>query len=310
MLIQVQHHDWDRVRVKIGFFGENRNKLGESPVWDDDRQCLWWLDCGAVAATESWVRSAALDGTPRADWHYPRSVGSIALAEGGLVAAMADGFYRIDASGEAERLVRCDTLGGGVRFNDGKTDRAGQFLSGQLEVVEQPAPAARLWRLGSATSAIVLEEGLRLANAICFSPAGDMIYFADSPERLIRIHRYDPASATLGPRIGTIDTAPLGSIPDGATVDRDGNLWVALVLAQAVVCLSPAGELLRKVEMPVPFPSCPAFGGPDLGTLFVTTIADSGRNLKTDHADAGRIVMIEGLGTGGIGEARWSAGDG
>ena len=34
------------------------------------------------------------------------------------------------------------------------------------------------------------------------------------------------ASPTLGPRIGMIDTAPLGSIPDGATVDRDGNIWV------------------------------------------------------------------------------------
>jgi L-arabinonolactonase len=296
--------------VQISFFGGNRNKLGESPVWDEANQCLWWLDCSAVAATESWVRSASHDGTPQADWHYPRSVGSIALAGDGLIAAMADGFYRIDASGKAEQAVRCDTLGGAIRFNDGKMDRAGQFLSGQLEVIGQPEPAARLWRLGSATSAIVLEKGLRLANAICFSPAGDVLYFADSPERLIRIHRYDPASAALGPRIGTIDIAPYGSVPDGATVDRDGNIWVALVLAQCVACFSPEGELLRRVEVPVPFPSCPAFGGPKLETLFVTTIANSGLNLKTDHEDAGRIVMIEGLGTGGIAEARWSASHG
>lgn len=295
--------------MEIRFFGANRNRLGESPVWDDAKQCLWWLDCSAVAASESWIRSARYDGTPLIDWHVSRSIGSIALAEGGLIAAMADGFYRVDSAGKAELLVGCDTVGGGIRFNDGKTDRAGQFLSGQLEVVEQPAPAARLWRLGSLSSAIVLEKGLRLANAISFSPAGDILYFADSPERLIRIHRYDPQSATLGPRIGTIDCAPLGSIPDGATVDRDGNLWVALVLAQCVVCLAPDGKLLRRIEIPVPFPSCPAFGGPRLETLFVTTIANSGRNLATDHPDAGRIVAIEGLGTGGIAEARWSPRD-
>jgi sugar lactone lactonase YvrE len=294
--------------VQIRFFGSLRNRLGESPVWDDAHRCLWWIDASAVAATESWVRSAAYDGTPLADWHYPRSVGSIALAEGGLISSMADGFYRIDPSGAAEPLARCDTIDGGLRFNDGKTDRSGQFLSGQLEVVEQPAPAAKLWRLGSAGTATVLEEGLRLANAICFSPAGDIVYFADSPERLIRVHRYDPGGATLGPRIGTIDCAPLGSIPDGATVDRDGNLWVALVLAQSVACLAPDGTLLRRIELPVPFPSCPAFGGPGLETLFVTTIADSGRNLKADHPDAGRIVAIEGLGTGGIAEARWTPG--
>jgi sugar lactone lactonase YvrE len=295
------------MKVQVRFFGDNRNRLGESPVWDEANQCLWWIDASAVAATESWIRSAAGDGTPLANWHVARSVGSIALAEGGLVAAMADGFYRVDGAGKAEQLVQCDTLGGGIRFNDGKVDRAGNFLSGQLEVIEQPAPASKLWRLGSASTAVILEKDLRLANAICFSPAGDIIYFADSPERLIRIHRYDPARATLGERIGAIDCAPLGSIPDGATVDRDGNLWVALVLAQCVVCLSPKGELLRRVEVPVPFPSCPAFGGPGLETLFVTTIANSGRNLATDHPDAGRIVAIEGHGTGGIAEARWSS---
>ena len=82
------------------------------------------------------------------------------------------------------------------------------------------------------------------------------------------------------------------------------------MLAQCVVCFAPEGKLLHKVEVPVPFPSCPAFGGPRLETLFVTTIANSGLNLKTDHLDAGRIVMIEGLGTGGIAEARWSASHG
>src|SRR5262245_46228583 len=106
--------------VQIRFFGANRNRLGESPVWDEAGECLWWIDASAVAATESWVRSARFDGTPVADWHFPRSVGSIALAEGGLVSAMADGFYRVDASGAAERLFACDTIDGGLRFNDGK----------------------------------------------------------------------------------------------------------------------------------------------------------------------------------------------
>ena len=112
-------------------------------------------------------------------------------------------------------------------------------------------------------------------------------------------------AACWGSRIGTIDCLRFGSIPDGATVDSDGNLWVALVQSQAVVCLSPTGRLLHRVDMPVPFPSCPAFGGKDLDTLFVTTIADSGRYLRTDHPDAGRIVTVRGLGVRGIAERRW-----
>ena len=291
--------------LSCSFFGTARNRLGESPLWDEARQCLWWIDAQAVAPCEGWIHAAHEDGTPHASWRFARAVGSIGLTENGLVAAMADGFYLVDERGEARQWVACSTHGGAIRFNDGKADRTGNFLAGQMELREGTTPKAALWCLSRNGLTHTLESGLRLANAICFSPDNAIIYFADSPEGCIRAHAYDADRGLLGSRIGAIDCLRFGSIPDGATVDSDGNLWVALVQSQAVVCLSPTGRLLHRVDMPVPFPSCPAFGGKDLDTLFVTTIADSGRYLRTDHPDAGRNVTDRGLGVRGIAERRW-----
>jgi gluconolactonase len=59
--------------------------------------------------------------------------------------------------------------------------------------------------------------------------------------------------------------------PDGLTMDRDGNLFVAHASLGAVFVLSPHGEGIAKIE------SCAGrtitnvtFGGPDHNTLFIT----------------------------------------
>jgi len=173
----------------------------------------------------------------------------------------------------------------------------------QLHTKGEPSDAS-LWQLGGG-EAVALTGRLKLTNGICFSPDGATLYFADSLEGVIRAHDYDAATGAIGPRRDVVDCAAFGSGPDGATVDADGNLWVALVLAQAVACIAPDGTLLRSIAMPIPYPACPAFGGPDLDTLYVTSIADSGGRLISDHVDAGRIVAITGLGVTGIREGRY-----
>lgn len=285
---------------RIRFFGRHRCRLGESPVWDDRCDRLWWID--GIAGR---ILSAGSDGVMLSDWTFDQPVGSIGLSEHGLIAALADGFHAINGgTGRATPLWKPDT-GPDVRFNDGKADRSGRFLSGQLERVSCEVPSAGLYRLDGDGRGTLLVDGLRLANAICFSPDGATIYFADSLDGMIRRHVYDDATGRIGGRLAEIDCRPLGSGPDGATVDADGNLWVALVLAQAIACIAPDGTVLRQVALPIPYPSCPAFGGPERDVLYVATISDSGHRLRSDHPDAGRVLAIEGLGVRGLPEARW-----
>ncbi|MDP1027620.1 SMP-30/gluconolactonase/LRE family protein [Sphingomonas sp. KR1UV-12] len=283
----------------IRFLGDHRAKLGESPVWDHRSGWLWWVD-----ALAGLIHAATPDGQARARFQVDQPVGSIGLADGGLIAALADGFHHLDMRTGATRPIRLLPADPTLRLNDGKADRAGRFLSAQAQVHGTGAVPSRggLWRLDADGEAERLAGGLEVGNAICFAPDGRTLYFADSLDGFIRAHAYDPVTGAIGERRDLIDCRTLGSGPDGATVDAQGNLWVALVLAQQVACISPRGEVLRRIDLPIPYPACPAFGGPGRATLYVTTIADSGHRLRSDHPDAGRVLAIEGLGATGLAE--------
>jgi L-arabinonolactonase len=289
--------------VRIRTLDLSPSLLGESPVWDADTATLFWVD-----TVRSMVRAfEPASGRERA-WPTPSWVGSIALASPGhLVAALRDGFYRLDLASDAVTpLWRPEPADGRVRFNDGKTDRAGRFLCGSMGL--KADPVGKLYRLDAAGQVDELAAGIAIANGLCFSPAGDIMYFADSITHRIMAYDYEPNGTRVGPPRLLIDTSVLGSGPDGATVDAEGFLWVALVRVGRLARISPAGVVDALIDLPVDLPSCPAFGGENLDTLYVTSIKDSGSGRAISRLpDGGRLVAIEGLGVRGLPEARFQA---
>jgi L-arabinonolactonase len=284
--------------IRTRFVGTHRNLLGESPLWDPIAERLFWVDSVAKR-----ICRADPDGGSFMSWEMPEIVGSIGLTQGGLVAALRDGFYSVDlATGEIAALALPEKESTGVRFNDGKADRQGRFLAGTMRT--DGTATGRLYRLDLDGGCTVLEHGIAIANSLCFSPSGDRMYFADSLQGLLWEYHYEVASGAVSNRRTLLDTRNFGSAPDGATVDAEGCLWVAFVQSQQIARIDPSGAMLQIVDLPIPYPACPAFGGPDLRTLFVTTIADSGHRLRTDHPDGGRMLAIEGLNVVGLREAR------
>lgn len=275
--------------------------LGESPLWDDRIGRLYWVD--GVARLIRWHDPA--DGS-FGQITTPSTVGSIGLcADGGLVAGLFDGIWRIEpATGAATPLWRPVPGNARMRFNDGKVDRQGRFVCGGMGVYAEPV--GELVRVEADGRAEVLANGIRISNALCFSPDGRTMYFADSLDRFIRAYDYDDG-ALANPRVFA-DTQQFNSGPDGATVDAEGFVWVALVNIGKIARFAPSGKLDRMVEAPTDMPSCVAFGGPDLTTLYVTSIKDSGSGRAISrHPQGGHLFAIEGLGVTGLAEPRLGA---
>jgi sugar lactone lactonase YvrE len=68
------------------------------------------------------------------------------------------------------------------------------------------------------------------------------------------------------------DVSPVTSaVPDGLTLDAEGCMWLGTWTGRSVVRVSPAGEMVDRIELPVSQVSSCAFGGPDLADLYVTT---------------------------------------
>ena len=96
------------------------------------------------------------------------------------------------------------------------------------------------------------------------------MYFVDSGTETIvacdtdaqGVPRRGPDGALLQ---RTVSDRPTGHkhVPDGMTIDAEGNLWVALGESGAVVCYDAgSGAELRRVALPVQRPTACTFGGP------------------------------------------------
>jgi sugar lactone lactonase YvrE len=281
-----------------------RDLLGESPVWDTREHALYWVDSKARRVRRLHPASGDLR-----QWGVPEDVGSIALADPGrLLLALANGFHLLDlASGEIEEVARVRHPAADMRMNDGRCDRQGRFVAGSL-VHGRKDPDGEIYRIDGEFRIEVLQRGLAISNSICFSPDGGRMYFADSLSGVVQVCDYEGAGGGVGPVRPFVDTRSLGSGPDGATVDSDGGVWIALVLAGAVARFHPAGSLDRIVQLPVQYPTCPCFGGPDLDVLYVTSISNSGNLLRSDHADAGALIEVRGLGVRGLPEVGFAEG--
>lgn len=281
-----------------------RDLLGECPLWDTRDQCLYWVDSKAPL-----VRRLHLASGARTEWRVPSDVGSIALTESGrLLMALEDGFHLLDTTTGASRRVAAVThKGPRIRMNDGRTDRQGRFVAGSLVMGRHDKDGA-IYRLEKDGRVTLLVPGIALANSICFSPDGRTMYYTDSLSDIVNAVDYDSATGRIGsPRV-LMNTRPQGSAPDGATVDAQGCLWVALVQAGRLGRYAPNGSLLQVLDVPTPYPSCPCFGGPDLDILFVTSLSNTGNLMKTDHPDGGALFAFHGLGMRGLPEVRFDDG--
>lgn len=253
-------------------------QLGESPFWHPDEQALYWLDIPG-RALHRWQPGPGHEGVHR-QWPLPTEPGCIAPLPGGrLLMARRDGLFRFDlARGEAERLAEPPYDPATERFNDGKADAAGRLW---VSTIYEPRdkPVAALYRWDGATLERLL-GGLTIGNGLAFSPDGRSVCTADTPTHTVTAHTLDAGTDRLvQPRVlqrfePKVAGAPLdayGGRPDGAAMDVDGVVWVAMMEGQRLVCIAPDGTLRASVPLPVRCPTMPCFGGADGRTLFVTT---------------------------------------
>ena len=291
-------------QTRIRRLGDSVDLLGESPCWDAQAQALCWIDSLAGTLHRLWP------ATGQTEQHtLPAPVGSIALCDGGVVAALRNSFARYDFATRAlHTLATLDMDHPDVRLNDGKCDPWGNFIAGTLHINRAPGDTVLggLYRLSPDGSVEQVAPGFGLANGPCFSADGRTLYVADSAVRTIWAYDYTPTGPLAGRR-AFVQTDPLGSGPDGATVDTQGFVWTVLTRTGQLARYAPDGRLDRLVAVPATYPTSLCFGGPDLDTLYVTSISRS-THLAGTLAQDGGLFEVQGLGTTGAPVQHFGAG--
>lgn len=251
--------------------------LGECPVWSAREQCLYWIDIAGKAIH----RFNPVTGENQR-WPTPTEPGCLALAQnGGLIAALRDGFYRFTPStGTLAKIAEAPYDTSTMRFNDGRCDAQGRFWAGAM-FEPRTAELAAMWCLDNGR---VREGwgpsrglGVKVSNGLAFARDGNSAYQSDTPNHVIYRFEFNATNGTVGKRelfarVPDDRQSPgYGGRPDGAAVDSEGCYWSAQYEGGRVLRFSPDGEVIGTLRVPARRPTMIAFGGPALTTLYVTS---------------------------------------
>jgi L-arabinonolactonase len=276
--------------VKAELVLDCRNQHGEGVLWNAADGRLWWTDIHGCAL---WSYDPATGDAQR--YATPGRICCFApRKDGTLIAAFADGFAFFDPkSGRRDDIAAFEPDLPQTRLNDGRTDRQGRFIAGGMDEREL-APVSSVWRLDPDLTLTRLFGSVACANSTCFSPDGRTMYFADSPRREIVAFDYAPETGAVGAQ-RSVAVLPAGrGVPDGSCVDAEGFIWNAVWEGYRIDRFAPDGRLDRSIEVPVAKPTCVAFGGAALDTLFITTSQlGSARELLQREPHSGGLYAVK-----------------
>lgn len=252
--------------------------VGECPLWHDVESALYWVDINGLTVNRVHPASGKFSS-----WKMGSEPSAIAAdGDNNLVVATRKGFVRLNTtSGEIADICPAPYDTAITRFNDGRVDPAGRFWVGTM-YEPRDKPAAEMFVLERDRLRQAWSGGMTNSNGLAWSPDGRTMFHADTTSHRIDRYDFDAAGGQVTNRrtIASFSTdkaaADYGGRPDGAAVDSEGNYWVAMFEGGRLLKLSPEGELLREIPLPVRCPTAVAFGGADLRTLYVTS-ASHGR---------------------------------
>ncbi|MHB8718850.1 MAG: SMP-30/gluconolactonase/LRE family protein [Candidatus Dormibacteria bacterium] len=259
--------------------------LAEGPLWHRDERALYW-----TSLLRGELHRFDPDSGTDEVVHRGRTLGCFAFtAGGGFILGTDEGLFTW-RRGEAPVPLQAFAAGDPtMRLNDGKVDPKGRMWVGSNAWEFTPGAGA-LRRLDTDGALHVVLDGLTLPNGLDWAGGGTRMYFTDSFSERVWLFDVDEGGTLHARRDVAVianDTSSAHGLvaPDGLCTDAEGNAWVAVYGAGEVRCVSPAGQLLEVVSVPVLAATSCTFGGDDLQTLYITTgPAAPGAEASEPHA--------------------------
>ncbi|XP_011177931.2 regucalcin [Zeugodacus cucurbitae] len=279
--------------------------IGEGPHWDIETQNLYFVDIDVDRVLrydykENKTYSAKIEGEEFASFIIPveGENGKFVVGCGRRVVVIAwDG---VSPKAQVVRVVREVQPGDEFalnRLNDGKADPRGRLFAGTMYNDQKDLFSKRkgeLYSFEKGKPAALIKGDIGISNGLAWNEKAKKFYFIDSVDYNVKEYDYNVETGVASnPRV----VFKHGShLPDGMTIDSDGNIYICTFTGATVYKVNPStAEVLLEIKMPCKQITSAAFGGPNLDILYVTT-----SKLNDQPSPAGNTFKVTGLGVKGL----------
>lgn len=262
------------ITPKLDVVFEAKNHLGETPIWVENEQALYWINCEEPPQVHCYRPSSK----EHRMWPMPQRIGGLAMKQGGgFLVALADGIYDFDSNSGKLAKRAASPLSSRASLHETAVDRQGRLWVGAMDMrtMALPAPAvpptdAALCRMDG-DKLIPVIPSISCSNGLAVSLDGRRLYHTDCPTGIVDMWDLDPATGSVSNKRELFRVPPQNCLVDGATVDSEGGYWACLVFMGVLRRYLPDNTLDLEVKLPISSPTKVVFGGPDMDTMFITS---------------------------------------
>lgn len=267
---------------------QHRAILGESPIWDPNHQCFFWVDIKG-----NKIFSVDSKGDNFKMWSFDDHVCAIVPAEDKkcLVAFTKQLAWFDPLTGITDLIDGTKVRTKYEMYNDGYVDAKGRLWIGSKDINEQQ-PLAKLYCFDGQQHR-VMDEAIIISNGIDWSLDNSAMYLADSPKQIIYCYDFELRTGNISNKIPFIKVS--NGYPDGMVVDEDGFLWSAHWDGYGLSQYDSNGNLKAFHKMPAQRITSCCFGGENYQNLLITSAS---YNLAYSNTDNGYAFLLHGIGKG------------
>lgn len=283
--------------MKIEVVSTIISELGEGPVWDSQRNEIYWVDISGGK-----IHSYSLENNKSKTFSVLGKIGCVALCESShLIIATNSIIALLDRkTGIIKPLAQPEKYLLNNRFNDGKCDPMGRFWAGTMSLTEEP-DAGSVYVFDNKTIEKKIEN-TTISNGMAWSFDHKTFYYIDTPTFEVAAYEYEKVTGNISNRKVVIKIPEDEGYPDGMTIDNEGMLWIAHWDGWKITRWNPnTGEKLQHIKLPASKITSCTFGGADLSDLYITSakIGLSDEELK-EQPLAGSLFVIRNSGFKGV----------
>ena len=273
----------------ITILNSYKSILGQRPLWDWRHGKFYWIDINEKILIEN-------DPLFEKEIKFliPEGITNILLKDiDSFLISSHDAIIEYNLKTNKKILLKkIIKLSETNRINDGAIDLEGNLWLSTMNR-SQTSPTGEILQYSRKFSQIGNDKSYIISNGPIFDYDCNKGYVTDSIKRIIYQFSMKEKNGIKNKKIFLSFSLADGN-PDGMTIDKNGNLWVAMWGTGKVCCFNREAELKLILQLPVSKVTSCTFGGAEMNILYITTASIGLNDVEYERQPhAGKIFSYQ-----------------